>query len=405
MVTQFQGAFSDNALRYLVTFLVLGMDIGDHRREQLVSVAGALFAVPFIIFSITGGWLADRFSKRSVMMSVKFAEVGIMAFATAALTSGSLSLQMIAICLMGVHSAIFGPSKYGSLPELLPPGRLTWGNGIIEMLTFLAIILGMLFAGWLADTFHGEQSKSGLFLMALAFIGLASSAGVDRIPPADPHRKFEWNFLAAFWRQTMAMRADRDLWRANWGNAGFFYIAALVQMNLVLYATEIFHLGPRQNAGLLAALCLGVGGGSVLAGRISRGRIEYGLIPIGAALLAVMGLVLGWPGVSEPVFTAALAGLGVGGGLFIVPVAAVLQHRPPPEKKGEVQGAAGLLSWIGISFASATQSLLGGVFDLPPGRIFWFCALMSAVAGAIVATSRPTALPEMIARWRGPRNA
>jgi acyl-[acyl-carrier-protein]-phospholipid O-acyltransferase/long-chain-fatty-acid--[acyl-carrier-protein] ligase len=197
----------------------------------------------------------------------------------------------------------------------------------------------------------------------------------------------------------MAMRADRDLWRANWGNAGFFYIAALVQMNLVLYATEIFHLGPRQNAGLLAALCLGVGAGSVLAGRISRGRIEYGLIPVGAALLALMGLVLGWPGVSHGVFTAALAGLGVGGGLFIVPVAAVLQHRPAPEKKGEVQGAAGLLSWIGISFASVTQSVLGGVLHQPPGRIFWFCALMSALAGVVVATSRPTALPEMMTRW------
>jgi acyl-[acyl-carrier-protein]-phospholipid O-acyltransferase/long-chain-fatty-acid--[acyl-carrier-protein] ligase len=324
-----------------------------------------------------------------------------MIFATVALATGRLPLQMTAICLMGVHSAIFGPSKYGILPELLPPARLSWGNGILEMLTFLAIILGMLFAGWLADTFHRNQSHSGVLLIALAVAGLAASTGITRVPPAHPEKKMTWNFMAGFWRQMSVMRQDRDLWRANWGNAGFFFIAALVQMNLVVYAKQVFHLGPRENAGVLAALCLGIGGGSILAGKLSRGRIEYGLIPIGAGLLALMGIIVGWPGISQRCFAAALAGLGVGGGLFSVPIAAVLQHRPPPQRKGEVQGTAGLLSWICITLASVTQSILGGVFHFTPGQVFWFCAAAAATAGLFVARSRPNAVRDMIASWRG----
>ncbi|MGI8601923.1 MAG: MFS transporter [Verrucomicrobiales bacterium] len=402
MATQFQGAFSDNALRWLVTLLVLEMEFSQEEREHLVAAAGAVFAIPFILFSMFGGWLADRFSKRHVMISVKVAEIGIMIFATVALARGQVSWQMVAICLMGVHSAIFGPSKYGVLPELLPPGRLSWGNGIIEMLTFMAIILGMLLAGWLADTFHEKQFYSGLVLIGLAAAGFFASLGITRVPAANPAKKLAWNFPKAFWREMAEIHADRDLWRANWGNAGFFFIAALVQTNLLLYAKEVFHLGSPETAGLLAALCLGVGSGSVLAGRLSRGRIEYGLVPVGAGLLAVMGVVLGWPEIGRGAFTAALACLGVGAGLFIVPVAAVLQHRPPPEKKGGVQGAAGLLSWIGITLAFLTQSLLGGVLHFTSGQVFWFCALAAAAAGVYVATTRPRALPEMIARWTRP---
>jgi acyl-[acyl-carrier-protein]-phospholipid O-acyltransferase/long-chain-fatty-acid--[acyl-carrier-protein] ligase len=398
MFTQFQGAFSDNALKWLVVFLVFKMGFTGEKQDSLVTLSGGLFAVPFLLFSMWGGWLSDRYSKRSVMIGVKAAEVGIMLFAALGLWMESLPLQMIAICCMGLHSAVFAPAKYGILPEVLPASRLSWGNGILELLTFVAIIAGTVAGGWLADAMHGRQAWSGILLAALAVAGFLTSIGSPRVTAADPSKPFVGNFPAEIWRQMKRMRTDRDLWRANWGNTGFFYIAALVQLNLALFAKQDFGLRATEQSWLQAALCLGIGGGSAFTGHFSHGKIAYGFIPIGAALMALASVVMGLPHVSQGVFTAALAVLGIGSGMFIVPVAAVLQHRPAAGEKGAVQGVASWLSWVGILAASLTLELLRKLFSLEHAQIFWFCGACALVAGAYVAKSRPGAIRDLFNR-------
>jgi acyl-[acyl-carrier-protein]-phospholipid O-acyltransferase/long-chain-fatty-acid--[acyl-carrier-protein] ligase len=184
------------------------------------------------------------------------------------------------------------------------------------------------------------------------------------------------------------MRMDRDLWRANWGNAGFFFVAALVQMNLMIYAQDVLHLSTSKNAYLNLALALGIGFGSVAAGYASRGRIEYRLVPIGAVGLAACSVPMGVPGVSFMTFVLCLIGLGFAAGLFIVPIAAVLQHRPAPEDKGAVQGAANVLSFIGILAASGVQWLSFQTLHLTPGQVFWVCGACALLTGAYSAISR-----------------
>lgn len=401
MGTQFQGAFSDNVLKQLVIFLVMAQHWPKEQLDKLVSDAGMWFAVPFLLFSMFGGWMADRFSKRTVMIGVKVMELGIMGFATYALAARNLNCQLASICLMGVHSAFFAASKYGSLPEIVPYEKLSWANGILEMLTFLAAIFGTLAAGWLAVGFAHAPVWPGVILLVLALLGWTCSLGITRLRAASPDKPFRLNFLGDLWREFVWMRTDRDLWRANLGNSAFFFIAVLVQMNLLLYADQVLHVDPLTNSGLQVALALGMASGSVLAGKLSKDRVEYGLIPLGAFLLAAMGFVLGTPGISQAVFTAALVLLGIGGGLFIVPVAAVLQHRPPAERKGSVQGAASWLSWVGISIAAVLQGQLSLAFGWSPGQIFWFCGASSAVVGVYVFITRPRALQEMVSRWIG----
>lgn len=398
MFTQFQGAFSDNALKWLVTFLVFSTNLPHAEQVSMVSLAGALFAVPFLLFSMWGGWLADRCSKRSVMIGVKVAEIGIMMFAAFALGRGSLPLQLASICLMGVHSAFFSPAKYGILPEILPASRLSWGNGILEMLTFVAIILGTVAGGWLAEVMQGRQAWSGWALGLLAAVGLAASLGVRRVPAAAPGKVFIPNFPAEIWRRMKQIRQDKDLWRATWGNTAFFYIAALVQMNLALFAKQIFHLEPTQQSWLQAALCLGIGAGSACAGQLSRGRIAYGFIPIGAGLMALASVFLGWPGVGRGAFTAALATLGFGGGLFIVPIAAVLQHRPAATEKGAIQGVASWWSWVGIILAAATQDTLAKALHFTFGQVFWFCGAVALATGLYVAATRKGSMRALVAK-------
>ena len=402
MFTQFQGAFSDNALRWLVIFPVLAsVVLVDAEKDAFASHASVLFAVPFLLFSTVGGWMADRFSKRSVMIGVKFCEILIMLFAAWALATESRPLQLAAICMMGVHSTVFAPAKYGIMPEVLPAAKLSAGNGILELLTFIGIILGTFVGGWLAEGLVHREVWSGLLLAALAGVGLLTSIGIARVPAADPKKKLNFNILGEIWGQMRVMKQDRDLWRANWGNAAFFFVAILVQINLALYAQKVFQLKPTEQAWLQAALSLGIGAGSMAAGRLSRGRIEYGLIPVGAGLMAFAALWMGWTGIPKPWFTAALGLLGVGGGLFIVPIVSVLQHRPTPQTKGAVQGAASWLSWVGVAVAAQTQGFLSGVAHLGYGRIFWICGAVAGLAGIFVGWSRPRAVPDMIARWRG----
>ena len=153
IVTQFQGAFSDNALKQLAIFIGISIGLSQIDRDKLVSLATALLTLPFILFSMTGGFLANRHTKRSVTIGVKLFEISIMTLATFALWKHQLPLVMGCVFLMGVHSAIFGPSKYGSLPELLPEKQLSWGNGILELGTFLAIITGTVAGAMLSQHF------------------------------------------------------------------------------------------------------------------------------------------------------------------------------------------------------------------------------------------------------------
>jgi acyl-[acyl-carrier-protein]-phospholipid O-acyltransferase/long-chain-fatty-acid--[acyl-carrier-protein] ligase len=394
MATQCQNAFSDNALKNLVILLVLSRPMSQPERDNAVALAGALFALPFITFSMFGGWLADRFSKQRVMAGVKFAEFFIMLFAALALGLHSLPLQLGAVFLMGCHSAFFGPSKYGILPEILPLDKLSWGNGILELLTFVGIILGTLSGGILAGRFTEKPWISGLLLAALALAGWAASAFIPKVPAANPGRTLQLNPATDLLVQLRKMSPDPLLWRANLGNTGFFFIAALVQMNLVLFAHDVLNLSESKNALLNAALAIGIGVGSVAAGYGSRGRIEYRLITLGSLLMALSTLPMGFPNISTAAFTGMLLLLGFGAGLFIVPVCAVLQNRPAPGDKGAVQGAASVLSFVGILASSGVQRLLHT--QLSSGKIFWLCGLLAIALGVYVTGGRParSAKPE-----------
>jgi acyl-[acyl-carrier-protein]-phospholipid O-acyltransferase / long-chain-fatty-acid--[acyl-carrier-protein] ligase len=393
IVTQFQGAFSDNTLKWLVISLITGMSFTGEKRDQLVGVVGALFAVPFIVFSMTGGFFADRFSKRTVTICVKLFEILVMFVALGGLATNRVYITMTGVFLMGVHSAIFGPSKYGLLPELLPEKKLSWGNGVIELGTFLAIIGGTVAGGWFCKVFSAEPGWSGVILIALAVVGLFTSFGITRVPAADPAKKFRANFAGELWTQIRLIRCDRPLWLAVVGNTYFFAIAALIQFLIVIYAKDVLHISDPVKAGYLqAAIAIGIGLGSFAAGHLSGGKIETGLIPLGAVGLTVCAALLGQTRLSFGEVAAGLAALGFFGGFFIVPVSAMLQHRPAREQKGGVLAAANLISWIGIFLASGIFYLCASVLKLTAPQIFLLVAIATLAATIYLLMLLPDAL-------------
>lgn len=390
IAVQFQGAFSDNALKWLVSFLVLDAALSKARRDLwFVLVVPLLFAVPFLLFSIPGGYLADKYSKRSVTLWTKVFELGVMGLATFALAANRLDVAGIALFLACTQGAVFGPTKYGLLPELLPLSKLSWGNGIIELGTLLAAILAALAGGFLAQHFRGEQIWSGVIFLALTVLGLVTSVGITKVPAADPSRRFDWNFAGEFLRETRRMRGDRTLWTAVVANTFFWFLGSLLLLNIVLYATDILHVDDAHSSYLLAALSLGIGVGSFLAGVASRGKIELGMVLPGLGGLLVMAGLLSWPGISYLAVVAFLALLGVAGGFFVVPVNALIQQRPDPAEKGRAIAVANLLSFVGVALQPVAQYAMLRLGHPDPSRVFLICAVMILVMGLALARMLP----------------
>lgn len=396
IVAQFQVAFNDNALRYLVTFIGLGLGLSTGKAEAFVSLVVGLFSAPFLLFSMAGGYLADRFSKRTVTIWIKFFEILVMLIALAGLARQHLALMLCCVFLMGTHSALFGPSKYGLLPELLPEKRLSWGNGYLEMGTFLAIIAGGGAGGWLYETFQDRQQYSGAIFVAFSVLGLLVSLGITRVPAANPAKQFQWNLFADLAAKLRLIRRDRVLWLAVMGNLYFFFLGVLVQQNIVLYGTRTLGVGELRTSYLMAGLAIGIGIGSFAAGYLSGGKIEYGLIPLGALGMTVFSVVLSRSSSSFGPAFANIALLGFFGGFFIVPISAIMQHRPDKGERGAVLATANWLSFVGIFFAAGVYYLIASAGHLSPPDIFLFGGLATLAGTAYVMYLLPDFLLRLI---------
>jgi acyl-[acyl-carrier-protein]-phospholipid O-acyltransferase/long-chain-fatty-acid--[acyl-carrier-protein] ligase len=391
-ITQFQGAFSDNLLQKLVIFMFLGLNMPLTEEHKIGERVGMLFSLPFILFSLFGGYLADRFSKRTVTIAVKIFEVLVMCFVCAGLAWQNRQILLAGIFCMGTHSAFFGPSKYGLLPELLPDKKLSWGNGVLEFGTFTAIILGTVAAAFLHQLFGAGQLWSGVILIGLALVGLGTSLGITRVPAADPSRKFQDDFLGQIVGQLRSVARDRSLSLAFLANTYFNFLGALLMLNIFFYGAYVLKIGDTDIGLLNVALAMGIGVGSVAAGYASAGKIEHGLVPYGAFGLSLASAALAFPGLSLPWALVWLALLGFAGGFFIVPVSAILQHNPEPSKKGEVLAAANWLSFVGIFLASLAYDLLADVLNLSPRTIFLFGGVMTLVGAILVLILSPDSL-------------
>ena len=396
IATQFQGAFNDNGLKFFVIFLILGTNPTSSQKDLLVFYVGNLFAVPFLLFSMAGGYLADRFSKRSVAIGTKIFEIFAMIFAIYAFAHGSTRMAFVVIFLASTQAAFFGPAKYGLLPEVLPDALLSWGNGILELTTFTAIIAGAVAGPLLAQTFHGREVLAGLIFGACTLVGLTTSFAISHVPAADSSRKFRFNIFSDLIKQVRIVRPDRTLHLAVVGNTYFWFLGALLQFVIVFYGREVLHIDETHGGYLQAALAIGIGLGSYAAGLLSAGKIEYGLIPLGAVGMSLFAFAISLHGLTFLQVILLLAALGFSGGFFIVPINALIQHRPDEDKKGSVIAFANFLSFVGVIGASAIYSGFTHYLHVGLQSFFIWTAVMSLAATAYVLWLLPDSLLRLL---------
>ena len=369
LITQFLGAVNDNMFRWLVVPIAKQI-VGEDNAALALSAGLACFVLPYLVLAAPAGYLADRYSKRTVIIGCKVAEVLIMALGIASILSQNLYLMFAVIALMGCQSALFAPSKLGSIPEIVRPGRISAANGLVGMTTVLAIVVGTIAGNWLFDLTapYGVDGwwVSAAALIGVATAGLAASLLIGPLPAANPTRTFPYNAAKQTYRDLAMLIGDRPLFRASLGVMVFWTLGALAQMNVDAFAITELGFDDQVYVGvLLAALALGVGVGSVLAGVWSAGRVELGIVSLGAAGIAASSVLLfavpdsnGSPGSFPFIWSCFwLLMLGTAAGLYDIPLAAFLQHRSPEKSRGSILAANNFLTFTGMLGAAGVFSL------------------------------------------------
>jgi acyl-[acyl-carrier-protein]-phospholipid O-acyltransferase / long-chain-fatty-acid--[acyl-carrier-protein] ligase len=399
LFTQFLGATNDNLFRWLIAFI--GGDLAVHDpafrwlvswvnsnptaetyKEIAVSAGLAMLVLPFIVLAAPAGYCADRFSKRTIIVSCKVAEIILMILGVIVILHGNVWLMFCTLFLMGSHSAIFGPSKYGSIPEIVRVERISAANGLIGMTTILAIVLGTVGAGYLYEwTKPLGQTNSWLWastIVSVAVAGLLTSLPIRRLANANPSRKFPINFAAETYNDFRTLFSIRALFLTACASMLFWSLGGLCQININSYGATHLNLSKDHVSLLVGTLAVGVGIGSVLAGIISRKRIVMALVPIGAAGLALTHILLYFlPAGNGHLLTfsyistaVCLFSLGLSGGIYDVPLQAYLQHNSPEKTRGSIFAATNFMTFTGTFAASGMYILMVSVLKLSAPTIF-----------------------------------
>jgi len=346
LVAQFLGAFNDNAWKQIVVLLVIDAARGEAGAQRAAALAQVTLMVPLMLVSLPAGLLADRLSKRSVILAMKWLELALMLAGTAALYANPAGGRpaMAVLFLLGVQAALFSPAKYGILAEVLPHARLSSGNALLETVTNLAIIAGTVAAGGIVFLTRGHPWHGGLALSALSAVGLAAAAAVPRVRAA----RSEGGLAETVRIGWAAIRGDRIIGLAVRGQVFVWSVASLVPAPVLSYSAKRLGLNEWRTGLPLAALGVGVGLGCLAAGRLSASKVEYGLLPLGALGLCLSTLAFALIGPGEAGTYALMGLVGVSSGLLFVPLNALIQWRAPDDRRGAVIALTNVLVYAGM---------------------------------------------------------
>ena len=376
VLTQFFGTLSGICLRVLIIFFF----IADCRPDQTLPVAlimGALLVVPFLLFPPLGGALAEKFSKQKIILTIKLLEIASGVFAWWAFSVSSGIGLYVVMFLLTTLNALFGPAKYGIVPELVKREQLSYANSLLASLTYLAIVLGSISAALLVQIGTADYSLATLFCLLFALLSFMASWKIGITLPVDSARSLTLNIVTEVKLSLLAVKGDKYLIAAILGSAYFLFLCAFAQINLIPFAVQVDQLSQEQAWYLVLLSALGVCFGSFLTGRLSGRNVEFGAVPIGTFGLAVSAIALFLAPAYLPIHAVLTLLFGICAGLFLVPLQAFLQWRSPRQKLGRILAVASLLSWCGVFLAVALSLFWHFVIGLSVTHAFLFLGLLT----------------------------
>ncbi|MDI1347976.1 MFS transporter [Aquabacterium sp.] len=398
-LTQFLGAANDNLFKFAFTVLVTyHLQVSWLPAQMAGLVIGALFILPFVLLSATAGQWADKHDKAFIMRSVKLLEVGIMVLAGIGFWLELVPLLLGCVFLMGLHSTLFGPVKYAYLPQHLSERELTGGNGMVEMGTFVAILLGNVTGGLLMAMPDVGRQLVGASCLGVAVLGWLAARAIPASPSSDPGLQINWNPVSETWRNLKLAAEYPSVFRSLLGISWMWFFGAVFLAQFPSFARDVLGGDEHVASLLLVVFSVGIAVGSLLCETFSHRHVEIGLVPIGAVgmtvfafdlYLASRGLQHGAGaallGVGEFIAQPAhwrvmadLALLAFSAGLYSVPMYALIQLRAQPSHRARIIAANNILNALFMIVSSVLAgALLGAGFSIP--EVFGATAVLNVL--------------------------
>ena len=402
--TQFLGALNDNIFKLLVIYLLINVK-GAAAAPAILSLAGAIFVIPFLLFSSGAGVLADRISKRTIVVITKVLELVIMLYGVFAVYSKWDFGAYAALFLMATQSALFGPSKYGIIPELVEAKMVSKANGSLTSFTYLAIILGTFLASFITDVTDKNFVFEACFCVLIAVIGLLTSIGIKKTEPQRSKKRINPLFLYEIYQTLKASWSVPHLITAIFGSSFFLFIGAFTQLNIIPFAMQSLHLSEVGGGYLFLATAVGIAIGAILAGQLSKDRVEPGISCISGIFISLFFFTLSFFSTSLICTIISLALLGVFGGGFLIPFDSFIQVNSPDEKRGQIIAVSNFFSFVGVLCAALVLYFFSEKLGLRASLGFALMGLLSliadiAIVGRLSSFFLPFSAQKILKRFR-----
>ncbi len=401
-LTQACGALNDNVFKNALAVLIAfqGSQLAGLNTDQVINLSAGLFILPFFLFSAMVGQFADKLEKSRQIRRIKILEIIIMLTAALGFYLENIALLLTVLFMLGLQSTLFSPIKFSLMPQVLKTEELVGGNGLVETGTFVSILLGTaLGAYFVAIPDTGTWIITGICL-TVAVIGYLSSRFIPTLEPTAPELKINWNPISETWRILSKLAESRVLLNSVLGMSWFWFFGATVLVQIPSYTLNVLGGASSVTAGILTMFIIGISTGSLLCHKLSGGRVEIGLVPLGAIGMTLFGIDLFFASPTAPLGENLSLGafismpqvwrilfdmimLGIFGGFFIVPLFALVQDRSPPERRARVIAANSIVNALFMVIAAITALvLLGNGFTIP--HLFLITAILNALVSIYI---------------------
>ncbi len=381
--SQTLGAFNDNFFKLLVGYFLIKME-GAENSQRLLAVAGAVYVLPFLIFSRVGGQLADHFSKRNVIIVTRLCQLVVGLLSILAFHFESKLGAYCCLFALTTFSTIFTIARNSVLPELIPKEKISKVNGIMASFSFLGIIVGAFSASFILEISNHNFVMAGMFLTFIASLSLLASLCVEYTPPNRGKHKIKLFFLAEIYDSLKLAYQYPSLLPSIFGAAYFLFFGAFCQLNIIPFAMQSLNMTDVQGGYLFLLSAVGIGAGSLLAGKISGNTVELGLIPIVGVAMGVCCFFMDIFSVSFTAVVILAILIGLFGGMFDIPQESNIQLQSPQESRGKIIAASRFLSFFGVLCASGLLYILSEVFHLNASTGFLILGALTLVVVALL---------------------